>query len=74
MIAAAQNYTASLCRLQGVELVPYEQVDITAANDTEATLKATVWVKTMRDAIEEDTRLLVKAGARAVYSEALTAP
>jgi hypothetical protein len=73
-VSPSLGYTASLCRMESTELVPYEQVDLTAATDIEAIQKAIDWVRTMREKIDGDSRLIVRLGARAIYSEALMTP
>jgi hypothetical protein len=49
------------------EVVPYEHTSIAAVDDQEAIQKATQWLATVLYAVDDETWLAVKQGARSIH-------
>ena len=73
-IRAAEIYTANLCRVGGDgEVIPYEQTSFPAQDDAAAIRAAFEWIKSAPpEQLDPQTWLVVKHGARAIHSEALS--
>jgi hypothetical protein len=49
------------------EVVPYEHTSIAAVDEQEAIQKATQWLATVLYAVDDETWLVVKQGARSIH-------
>ena len=59
------KYTASLCHVEGANVVPYEHTDIVAANDIDAIRQAEKWAKA--GPVDSEDKLVVKRGGLSIY-------